>query len=97
MRWMLSAGAGALILIALFAGAFVWASGGSASCDEAALQSAMRAGIASGERSQAEEFTLEMPSGCKDLDVAEAMPRISRTWHAMPGGVMMRQVEHPGT
>lgn len=97
MRWMLLAGAGALILIAIVTGAFVWASGGSASCDEAALESAMRAGIASGERSGAEEVTIEMPSACKDVDLADAMPKVSRTWHAMPGGVMMRQVEHPGS
>jgi hypothetical protein len=97
MRWMLLAGAGAVILIAVSTGVFVWASGGSVSCDEAALESAMRAGIASAERSVAEEVTIEMPSGCKDLDLADAMPRISRAWHAMPGGVMMRQVDHPGS
>lgn len=97
MRWMLLAGAGALILIALFAGAFVWASGGSAACDVAVLQSAMKAGIATAEQSGATEVTIVMPSGCKDVDLTDAMPKVSRTWHAMPRGVMMRQVEHPGS
>lgn len=97
MRWMLLAGAAALILIALLAGTFVWASGGSASCDETALASAMQVGIATAERSGATEVTIAMPSGCKDLHMTDAMPMVSRTWHAMPGGVMMRQVKHPGS
>jgi hypothetical protein len=94
MRWMLLAVAGALTLLALFAGAFVWASGGSASCDETALASAMHDGIASAEQSGAIELTIEMPSGCKDHHMMDAMPAVSRTWHAMPGGMMMREAQH---
>lgn len=97
MRWMLLAGAGSLILIALLTGAFVWASGGSASCDETALASAMHDGIASAEQSGAIEFTIEMPSGCKDHHMMDAMLAVSRTWHAMPGGLMMREARHQGS
>lgn len=96
MRWELFAGTMVVIAGAIGAGAFVFASGGSASCDEVALTVVMAERIALAEANGATEISVALPSGCADDDMVAAMPAVSREWHAMPGGVMMREGQHAG-
>lgn len=95
MRVLMVAVGGAVVVGAVSIGALAWTSGGSASCDTAALESAMHDGVARGEHlPQGTEVRITMPDGCGDADMAAAMPAVSRTWHVMPGGAMMRQPQH---
>lgn len=77
------------------AGVLVWTVGGSSdSCDESALIEVMAEGIAEAERNDAIQHHIDLPEGCTDDDMVAAMPSVSRDWHVMPGGDMMRESEH---
>lgn len=66
----------------------------SASCDSHALEQAMHGGISDAERHGHHDIVIEIPAGCTDADLELTMPRISRDWHVMPGGVLMREGQH---
>lgn len=77
--------------------AVVFSSGsGSAQCDTQALATAMRSGLAAAEQRGMAQMTIEMPPNCGDGDMMRMMASVSRSWHAMDGGVMMRQSRHTG-
>jgi len=85
----------AVVVIAAGAGVLVWTStGGEASCDEQGLIEAIEAGIGAAERDGRSQVSLDMPDACDDDDLGAALPAVSRTWHVMPGGVLMREPTH---
>jgi hypothetical protein len=96
-RWLVP-GAGALVLIVAVAlGVYVWSTAGdaAASCDQAALDQSLRDGIRAAGQQGATQFTLDRPAGCTDTDIEDAVPAVTRTWHAMAGGILMREAAHP--
>ena len=94
MKWLLAALAAVVVIGAVTAGLFSFAAGGSAECDEAALAHDMTEAIASAERAGIDQTSVELPAGCSDDDMTAQMPAVSRSWHAMPGGLMMREPVH---
>ena len=85
----------AIVIVATVAGVLVWtSSGGEASCDEQGLIDAIEAGIAAAERDGRAQVSVDMPEACDDEDLSAALPAVSRTWHVMPGGVLMREPAH---
>lgn len=76
-------------------GVLVWTAGGSAECDDVALAQAMTDAMSAAEGNGALEAQVSMPAECTDDDLVEAMPFVSREWHAMPGATIMREGEHP--
>ncbi len=95
MRWIFPSAAAVLAASAVVAGVVAFTTaGGKADCDETALASAMHEEIASAERAGELQSTIELPEGCADTHMMDAMPAVSRSWHVMPGGTMMRQPEH---
>ncbi len=95
-RWIVPA-IGALVLsVAIVAGALIWAgsSGSEASCDRNALADAARDGIAAAERADDQQVTIEMGDGCGDADLEFVLPEVTRDWHVMPGGTLMRASQH---
>lgn len=95
-RWVIP-GIGALVLaVAIGAGALVWmgAGGGGASCDRAALADAARSGIAAADRAREDQVAIGMPSDCDDHDLEIVLPEVTRDWHTMPGGTLMRAARH---
>jgi len=84
-----------VVVGAVAAGIVVWnRSGASAQCDQAQLVAAMQDAMAEAERGGHVQMAVRMPSACSDDDMAAAMPGVSRSWHPMPGGVMMRESQH---
>ena len=98
MRWVLPAAATAVMAGAVIIALVVfWAGGRGADCDHAALEAAMRQEIIDAERAGALQTSVVVPAGCHDDDLIDAMPGISRSWHAMPDGTLMRQPQHEGS
>lgn len=69
---------------------------GVASCDTNALMQAMHDGIVAAGRQGDVQAAIAVPAGCTDSDLERAMPRVSRDWHVMPGGLLMHEGEHSG-
>jgi hypothetical protein len=84
------------VVIAAVAGAVVvWSgSGGEAACDESRLADAIEASISDAERDGRVQISVDMPDACDDADLETALPAVSRSWHVMPGGVLMREPTH---
>lgn len=84
-----------VVLGAIAVGVFVWSTSGSAApCDTDQLATAMRDSIQAAERQGDTQASVNLPEACDEEDMAEAMPAVSRTWHVMPGGMLMRAAEH---
>lgn len=96
-RWLMP-GIGALVLaVAAVVGIAVWTQqGDSATCDHDALVQALHDGITQAEGQNKSSFEIERPAGCSDDDQAAAVAEVTRSWHMMPGGMMMREGAHPG-
>lgn len=95
MKKLLPALAAFAVIGAVVAGIFVWtASGDAARCDDAQLRGVIETGIASAERDGRPQVLLDLPEACDDDDVAYALPAVSRDWHTMPGGTLMRESLH---
>ncbi len=93
-RWLIPAGGSAVLVIAAVIGMVVFASGGgTASCDRDALAAAVRGGIETAQDGDL-QFTVPMPDGCEYEDLLMAAQEMTREWHAMPGGVIMREAQH---
>jgi hypothetical protein len=85
------------VAVAVGLGVLVWtASGSDASCGDDRLIAAMQVAIEEAERSGDSRAAVDMPNGCTDDDLATALPAVTRTWHVMPGGVLMREPTHTG-
>jgi hypothetical protein len=95
MKKLLPALAAFAVIGAVVAAIFVWsATGTAARCEDAQLTDAIATSIAAAERDGSEQVTLDLPEACDDDDVAYALPAVSREWHTMPGGVLMRESTH---
>lgn len=93
-RWFIPAGGSAVLIIAAVTGMVVFASGGgTASCDRDALAAAVRNGIETAQDGDL-QFTVPLTGGCDDDDLLMAAQETTREWHAMPGGVIMREAQH---
>jgi len=94
-RWIIPTAGLAVLVLAIGIAAVSWTRGGDgASCDRATLASEMRQQLRTAEGAGSSQFTMSMPEGCGDTDVMGLVPEVTRTWHAMPGGVMMRAPSH---
>lgn len=95
-RWRIAV-AGIALTAAVVGGAVaVWAVGGDngATCDTAALSQSLADDMG---RADAEGMTQFMPRtspGCGEAEMRMAMQEITRDWHMMPGGMMMRSPDH---
>lgn len=93
-RWMIPAFGSAVLVGAAVIGMAVFASGGGdGSCDSAALRAAVRDGIGAMPADEP-QFAVSLPDGCGDDDLTMAVLETTRDWHAMPGGIVMREGEH---
>jgi len=96
-RWLFPAVSGLVIVVAVGVGLVVWTqSGDSAACDRAQLSKALQAGIQAADQGSAATFELERPAACTEQDLADVVPEVTRSWHMMPGGAMMREARHTG-
>jgi hypothetical protein len=87
--------AGAVAIIAVVVGVVAWsASGAEARCDHQALRAAMHERIGVAETRGMTQVHVDMPEACTDDDMADMMPEVSRSWHVMPGGALMRESMH---
>jgi hypothetical protein len=84
-----------LLVAAASIGAGVWAlGGGGGSCDRALLEAVLRDGIAQADGAQQPQFAIARPPHCTEDELAGVVPEVTRAWHMMPGGVMMREASH---
>jgi hypothetical protein len=73
----------------------VWAlHGGGGSCDRALLEAVLRDEVAQADRDRQAQFDIVRPAHCGEDDLAGVVPEVTRAWHMIPGGVMMREASH---
>ncbi len=96
MATWLAPALGALALVAVAgAGAFIWAqSGDGGSCDRALLAAVLRDGIERADQRGQAQLEIVRPAYCNEDDLAGAVPEVTRSWHMMPGGILMREPSH---
>jgi hypothetical protein len=95
-RWLVPAAAVALSVAAVGAGVAVWAAGGdgSAGCDQATLGRSIAEGIGSADADGAVQFMPDATAGCAYDEMSAVMRELTREWHMMPDGMMMRSAGH---
>lgn len=94
-RWLIPTVGLVVLVLAIGIAAVSWTRGSSdASCDQAALAANLRQDLQTAESAGVNEFPVTMPSGCKDADLQAVVPEVTRNWHAMAGGTMMRAPSH---
>lgn len=95
-RWLVPVGGLVVLVAALAIGVAVWTGGdgGATACDRTALAQSIREGIAAADRARSDQFEPALPPGCGADDVEPAAREVTRDWHAMPGGIMMREATH---
>jgi hypothetical protein len=81
--------AGSIVFVAL-----IGTGDTSAACDRDALVVAMRDAIAKADRAGVDQIAADRPEDCSAGDMMEAMLEVSRSWHVMPDGTMMRAPRH---
>lgn len=97
-RWRIAVAGIALTAAVAGEAVAVWAMSGdeAAACDPAALSRSLADDM---QRAGAEGDTQFMPRtspGCGEADMRMAMQEMTRDWHMMPGGMMMRRPDHMG-
>jgi hypothetical protein len=94
-RWLFPAVSGLVIVVVAGLGLVVWTqSGDSAACDRAQLAQALRDGIQAADQQGKGTFSVERPAACTEQDLSDIVPEVTRSWHMMPGGKMMREAQH---
>lgn len=63
-------------------------------CDRAAVASVLRDGIAQADTRGRAQVDVVAPEHCTDADLEGTLPGITREWHFMPGGILMREPSH---
>jgi hypothetical protein len=92
---VIAAVAAIVVVGALAVGVVAWnGSGSAAQCDHDQLAAAMHDSIEMAERGSHAQASVNMPDACGDDDMMEAVPGVSRSWHVMPGGTLMRAEHH---
>ena len=94
-RWLIPTFGLVVLVLAIGVAAVSWTrGGGGASCDRSALAATLRQQLPAAEASSAPQFSVAMPDGCKDADLEAIVPEVTRSWHAMTGGIIMRAPSH---
>ena len=97
-RWWIPAAGLVALVLAIGIAALLWPRGGSAApCNRTAFAQSLREQVQRAEAQQVAQFRASMPAACHDADMAAIMPEVTRNWHAMPGGTMMREPAHSGS
>jgi hypothetical protein len=95
-RWRIAAVGLALTAAAVGGGVAVWSASGDngASCDRIALTQSITDGMRRAEADEAVQFMPDATAGCHYEEMSAAAQEITREWHMMPGGMMMRSPGH---
>ena len=95
-RWMIPMAGIALAAAAVGGGVAVWATSDDhgAGCDRAALSQAITDGMHRADVDGANQFMPDATAGCRDDEKFAVMQELTREWHMMPGGMMMRSTDH---
>lgn len=96
-RWMVPALGALALVVAAAVGALIWAQkGDGGSCDRALLAAVLGDGINQADQRGQAQFEIVRPASCDEDDLAGVAPEVTRIWHMMPGGIMMREPSHTG-
>ena len=95
-KWLAPVLGGVALVVAAAVGAVVWAQSGDGggTCDRTAMAAQMRDTMSMAEQQGRSMANMPMPTHCNAGDMAAMMPEVSRTWHMMPDGTMMKQPSH---
>lgn len=97
-RWLAPALGVLILAIGASVGAIIWSQcDDKATCDRGMLSAVLNDGIVRAEQAGQVQFDVVRPPGCTDADLADVLPAVTRSWHTMPGGVIMREPSHPGS
>jgi hypothetical protein len=97
-KWLAPVVGAAALAVAVAVGAVVWAQqGASGSCDRAMLAAALSDGIRAADQQATSQVDPVRPANCAEDDVASVLPEVTRKWHMMPGGILMREPSHTDT
>ena len=91
-KWLAPIIAVSVLVVGVAVGAAVWAQNSDAeTCDGAALDMALADGMHAADASGKAQFDIDRPAHCGEDDIAAALAEMTRGWHMMPGGTMMRE------
>jgi hypothetical protein len=97
-KWLAPVVGAAALAVAVAVGAVIWTQQGSGgSCDRAALAAALGDGIRAADEQAKPQFAVARPDNCTEDDLASVLPEVTRNWHMMPGGLLMREASHTDT
>jgi hypothetical protein len=94
-KWLAPVLGALALVIAASVGAIVWAQkGDSGTCDRALLAAVLSDGAQNANQRGEAQFDVVRPARCAEDDLASVLPEVTRAWHMMPGGTMMREPSH---
>jgi hypothetical protein len=94
-KWLAPAIGAVALVVAVAVGVVVWAQpGGGGSCDRTLLSTALSDGIQAANQQAKAQFEVARPAACTEDDIASVLPEVTRVWHMMPGGILMREPSH---
>jgi hypothetical protein len=94
-KWLAPVIGAVALVVAMVVGLVVWSQpGGGVSCDRALLSAALGDGIRAADQGSKPQFEVARPAGCTEDDLASVLPEVTRSWHMMPGGILMREASH---
>jgi hypothetical protein len=95
-KWLAPALGAIVLVIAVVVGAAIWSQkGDGGSCDHALLTAVLTDAIKQADQRGQVQFDIVRPAHCNEDDLAGVVPEVTRSWHMMPGGGMMRETSHP--
>jgi len=97
-KWLAPVVGAAALAVAVAVGAVVWthqSAGGS--CDRALLSAALADGIRAADQQAKSQFEPARPVNCTEDDLTSVLLEVTRNWHTMPGGILMREASHTDT
>ena len=96
--WLAPVLGGLALVIAASVGAIVWAQkGDGGTCDRSTLAAVLGDAVQQADQRGQMQFDVVRPAHCGEGDLASVLPEVTRAWHMMPGGTMMREPSHTGT
>jgi hypothetical protein len=94
-KWLAPILGGWALIAAASVGAVVWAQkGDGGTCDRGELAAALGDGIRIADQQDKSQFDIVRPTRCGEEDIASVLQEVTRAWHMMPGGTMMREASH---
>lgn len=98
VKWLAPAVGVVVLAVAAGVGAVIWAQGDdAATCNRSALSAVLRDGVARAEQTGQVQFDVSRPPDCSESDLADVLPEVTRVWHMMSGGLIMREPSHTGS